>query len=417
MEGVSTSTIIKHPMLPKELEYKLEYHVGRSGRDIFHAKIDADVLDTKHQRWSLETNIKNKLADSNGRNITVDIELRSQGADLAALLSVYGGSTVDHLYTAGANLKLKEKETIEKELFVHIDAAPQYGSITLGSPAKQMTVESRWKVDEIVNYRRFQESASTRIFGLNPTVYVLDMNTSPHVDIRVFSKGASENYYQIVGGLLDDARFELALIRQLNVQKKELAAVYVSLNGTDLLTTRLTWKLDDLRALLATVRSRSQAVANELETTRSSLRADMRDILSKWRSFGNLKSTYEKLAVDYTKQLKQMKSEVEEDESLKEAAELMENVAWGIKYLGEIIEVVFEQWEGKSSLAESIEEALELAADAISKSARALGQRFSKLVENIIRLFEQWKFQYGQQEGVIAAIRSKIFDFKHLQMI
>lgn len=407
MEGMATTTTIRHPMLPKELEYKLEFHTGRRGRDIFHIKLDAEVMDTKHQRWTLETRVKNMLAESSGRNITVDLELRSKGTDLSTLLSLYVGSSVDHVYAAGANLKFKEKERIEKELFAHIQAAPQKASLYFGSPAKQMTLEGRWNTESIVSYKRLQLSASTHVFGLAPTVYVLDMNTSPHIDIRVFSKGASENYHQVVGGLLDETRFELALIRQLNVQKKELAAVYVSLNSTDLLSTRLTWKLNDLRALLSSVRARSDAIANELQNVRSALGVDLRAIGIKWRSFNNIKSTYEKLAADYTTQLKQMKSEVEDDESLKEAVELMENIAWGIKYLGEIVEVVFEQWESKTSLADSIEEVFEKIGEHITTYVRYIGKVSSKVLEDIVRFFEEWKFQYGQKDGVIAAIRSK----------
>ena len=406
MEGLTTSTIVSHPILPKELEYKLEFHVGKRGRDLFHIKLDADVMDAKQQRWTFETRVKNMLAETNGRNITVDMELRSKGADVAALLSLYGGSNAEHLYTAGANLKLKEKERIEKELFIHVEVSPQKASMTFGSPAKQTVLKGRWNVDKIVSYNRLQLSASTRIFGLAPTIYVVDMNTSPHIDIRVFSKGTSENYHQVVGGLLDDKRFEIALIRQLNVQRKELAAVYVSLNSSELLTTRLTWKIEDLRALLTTVRARSQAIAGELQSIRSSLATDLSPVVLKWRSFGNLKSTYEKLAADYVKQLKQMKSEVEQDESMKEAVELMENIAWGVEYVGELIQNVIGTWEGKGNMADRIEEFFEMISDRVTTFMRAASKATTQMLEDIIRYLEQWKLQYGQRDGVLSAIWS-----------
>lgn len=408
MEGLTTSTLIKHPMLPKDLEYKLDFHTGKNGRDIFHFKLDADVMDPKHQRWSLETNVKNLLTENNGRNITIDMELRSKGADVAALLSLYGGSSASHLYTVGANLKLKEKERIQKELFARVDAAPQKASLSFGSPAKQMTLEGRWSVDEIVNYKRLQLSASTRLFGLSPTVYVLDMNTSPHIDIRVFSKGASENYHQLVGGLVDETHFELALIRQLNVQKKELAAVYVALNSTDRLSTRLTWKLDDLRGLLAAVRSRSQAIAKEMQTVRSSLATELGAIAPKWRSFANLRSSYEKLAADYSNQLEQMRKEIKEDESLMEFFELMEHVAQGIKYLGEAVEGAFDQFDNQGSIFDIIENIVDKISERLTKLVSSVGEMTSKVLEDIVRIFEQWKFQYGQKDGLIAAIRSKL---------
>lgn len=413
MEGYSTSTTIKHPMLSRELEYKFEFHKLpsiKSGRDLLHIKLDADVMDPKHQRWTFETYVKNTLADKNGRNITVDMELRSKGTDLAALLSVFGGRTAENVLLAGANLKLNEKERIEKELFVRLDASPRSAYLTLGSPAKQMTLEARMNLDDIVSYKRLQLSASTRVFGLSPTVYVLDMNTSPHVDIRVFSKGSPENYHQLVGGLLDDTRFELALIRQLNVQRKELAAAYITLNTSSLLTERLTWKLDDLRALLTTIRTRSQAIVSEVKSVRSSLAPELNTYMLKWRSFGNFKNIYDKMATDYAKQVNQLKTEVEEDESMKAIVDLMEKITWGVKKLGERIEEVLEQLGEKSEMVEAIEKAIEnvieTLTERITEHMKNARKTVAQLLEELARYFEQWKIRYGQDQGIFSAIRS-----------
>ncbi len=414
MEGYSTSTTIKHPMLSRELEYKIEFHKLPSvkrGHDLVHFKLDADVMDPKHQRWVFETYVKNTLADKNGRNITVEMELRSVGADLSALLTVFGGRTAENVMLAGANLKLKEKERIEKELFVRVDASPRSAFLTLGSPAKQMTLEARMNIDDIVSYKRLQLSASTRIFGLSPTVYVLDMNTSPHVDIRVFSKGSPENYHQVAGGLLDDNRFELALIRQLNVQKKELAAVYVTLNSSNLLTERMTWKLDDLRALLTTVRTRSQAIVNEVRNVRTSLTPELNTFMLKWRSFGNFKNIYEKMSADYSKQLNQLKSEVEEDESMKSVVDLWEKINSFVQKISERIEAVLEQWGDKSEMVEAaqkaIENVIEMVAEHLAENIKTARKTASQWLEDLLRYFEQWKIQYGQEKGILSAMKSK----------
>jgi ElaB/YqjD/DUF883 family membrane-anchored ribosome-binding protein len=414
MEGYSTTTTIKHPMLSRELEYKIEFHKlpsVKSGRDLVHFKLDADVMDPKHQRWVFETYVKNTLADKNGRNITVEMELRSVGAQLSALLTVFGGRTAENVLLAGANLKLKEKERIEKELFVRADASESSAFLTLGSPAKQMTVEARMSVDDIVNYKRLQLSASTRIFGLSPTVYILDMNTSPHVDIRVFSKGSPENYHQLAGGLMDDRRFELALIRQLNVQRKELAAVYVTLNTSNLLTERITWKIEDLRALLTTVRARSEAIVSEVRSIRTSLTPELNTFMLKWRSFGNFKNIYEKMSVDYSKQWNQLKGEVESDESLKSVVDLMVMINSFVQKISERLEAVLEQWGDKSEMIEAaqkaIENVIETIGERLAEHIKTARKNASQLLEDLIRYIEQWKIQYGQEKGILSAMKSK----------
>jgi ElaB/YqjD/DUF883 family membrane-anchored ribosome-binding protein len=237
------------------------------------------------------------------------------------------------------------------------------------------------------------------------------MNTSPHVDIRVFSKGSPENYHQLAGGLMDDRRFELALIRQLNVQRKELAAVYVTLNTSNLLTERITWKIEDLRALLTTVRARSEAIVSEVRSIRTSLTPELNTFMLKWRSFGNFKNIYEKMSVDYSKQWNQLKGEVESDESLKSVVDLMVMINSFVQKISERLEAVLEQWGDKSEMVEAaqkaIENVIETIGERLAEHIKTARKNASQLLEDLIRYIEQWKIQYGQEKGILSAMKSK----------
>lgn len=377
MDGLAITTVVKHPLLPRDLEYKMQLHsLSRSA----HIKLDLDSLDTKHQRWILEGRVDNILGDRKG-NMSMEVELRSKGAELAALLAVQISSS-EGSRSVGANLKLKEKERVVKELFANLNATRQSASLAVGSPAKQLTLEGRWNVDQIVRYSRVQLSGSSRIFGMSPSVVVLDMNTSPHIDVRVFNKASPENYHQISGGLLDDTRFELAMIRQLNVQKKELAALQVQLNSSSLLTTRLNWKVEDLRGLLTAVRSRSQAINNELSDISSSLTSDLKPILSKWRASESMQSGYKKIVVDMVKQLKEMKTETEKDESLKEAAVVMQEIAELAEVVADAVEDMVDRLRPKTDLIETITEVLRSAGTELRLRLQKIGEVLSNYLNS-----------------------------------
>ena len=49
--------------------------------------------------------------------------------------------------------------------------------------------------------------------------YEIDVNGSPHIDVRALSTASPEKYYQILGGLLDENRFEVSLTHHTNVTR------------------------------------------------------------------------------------------------------------------------------------------------------------------------------------------------------
>ena len=405
MEGWLANILIKHPLLPREIEYKIEFHGAMRGQNLLQLKIDADVMDVTHKRWILETRVKNIRADSNGRNYTLEAELRSQGTDVSALLSMHAGVSAKSVYTVGATLKLKEKERIEKMLFVRVNATRNSASVVLGSPVKQMMLEGRWMLDQIVSHPRLQLSGSSRIFGLSPSVVVVDMNTSPHIDVRVFSKSSPENYHQMTGGLVDDKRFELALVRQLNVEKKDLAAVYVHLNSTNMLTTRITWSLKDLKQMATTVRSRSQEVANEIDAISESLSNDLEAILNKWEAFRSLESGVDKLADSLEKQLDEMIAVAREDDSLKVVIRIIQQVENRINKMVNAIEKV-----------EIISDIIELVRDAKERLSRfVIKMRTSteRLIDSISDSIEQWIEDMSNPERLY----NKVIESKLLGLI
>jgi ElaB/YqjD/DUF883 family membrane-anchored ribosome-binding protein len=210
---------------------------------------------------------------------------------------------------------------------------------------------------------------------------------------------------------MDDRRFELALIRQLNVQRKELAAVYVTLNTSNLLTERITWKIEDLRALLTTVRARSEAIVSEVRSIRTSLTPELNTFMLKWRSFGNFKNIYEKMSVDYSKQWNQLKGEVESDESLKSVVDLMVMINSFVQKISERLEAVLEQWGDKSEMVEAaqkaIENVIETIGERLAEHIKTARKNASQLLEDLIRYIEQWKIQYGQEKGILSAMKSK----------
>ena len=404
MEGYLANILVKHPLLPRELEYKIEFHAGSMrSQNLLQVKLDADVMDATHKRWTLETRVKNLLADSNGRNYTIEAELRSQGADVSALLALHGGVSAKNVYTYGASLKLKEKERIEKMLFVRVNATSSSASIILGSPVKQMMIEGRWMLDQIVSHSRLHLSGSSRIFGLSPTVVVVDMNTSPHIDMRVFSKSSPENYHQITGGLVDDKRFELALVRQLNIEKKDLAAVYVHLNSSKMLSTRMTWSESDLKQMVTIVRSRSQAIADELDAVSESLSNDLEVILNKWEAFRNVESGVNKLADSIEKQIDEMIATARDDESVKVAVRI-------VKQLEDHVEKMIDALE-KVDIISDIVEMLQAAKERLSRYVIKMRSATERLVDNITDCIEQWIEELSHPDRLVNNAIASNFPF------
>lgn len=407
MEGFLASFAIKHPVLSRELEYKLEFHRSTSEKksNVAHFKIDADVLDSHHQRWTLESHVRKTADETTGRNFTAEFSLRSKGAGVSSFLTLSAGATAENMYTFGAHAKFMNKEVIQKELMARFGAGPSAGFIALGSPVKQLSWEGRWNFDRIVSYPRFQFSGSHSIFSLTPTMYMVDVNTSPQVDIRVFLKASPEKYYQILGGLLDDNRFELSLTHHTNAQKKYLAALTFSLSSPELLRTRVSWKLEDLRALVALIQTRSQAITTEISTVRSTFRSDMSAIRQKWEAFGDFKAGYEKVSTGLAKRIKMLKDEFETDESMKEATELFEAIAYGVKSFAEWIETVVERIQKESKLFDMVEKAFETAGDYVADYMKIVNSFTARWVEAVKRYVEEWKIVYGKADNFIVAFR------------
>lgn len=395
LQGHSVSILVKHPILPRELDYKMELHAGK---DALHVKLDIDSLDTKHKRWTLESRMENSLGKGRVGNLNFDAEVRSKGAEVAAQL-VINLSATDKSRALGAVLQLKDKERVVKDFLLRVDATRQSASLAIGSSAKQLNLEGRWNVDHIVGYSRFQLSGSSRIFGLSPTVVVLDMNTSPHIDIRIFNKDTPENFHQITGGLLDAKRFEVAVVRQLNVQRKELAALHLHLNSSTILSTRLNWKLEDLRGLLTIVRSRSQSIRTELRDITSSLTTDLSPTLAKWRASESMQSGYSKLVAEFRKQLKEMKVEAEQDESLKEVAVLMQKVARVAETITGAIQEVLDIFDSHDMI-DNIVDAISVAKERLE----AVLENAVEIIVDLLRSLNPWKESSGQQSRLLRDI-------------
>lgn len=407
MEGFSASFIIKHPVLSRELEYKLEFHrsVSEKKTNIAHFKIDADVLDGKHQRWTLESHIRKTADEGAAQNYTAEFSLRSKGAGVSAFLTLNAGVTAEKLYTLGTHAKFMDKETVQKELIARFGLSPSNGFIYVGSPVKQLNWEGRWTIDRIVNYPRFQFSGSHKVFGLAPTMYMIDINGSPQMDIRVFSKASPEKYYQILGGLLDENRFEISLTHHTNAQKKYLAALSLALSSPELLRTRVNWKLEDLRALTTLAQSRSQAIATEVSTVRTQFRTDMAAIREKWVAFGDFQAGYAKVSTGLAQRIKLLKDEAENDESMKEFVELFELIAYGVQSFADWIENVVERIQNESKLFDMIEKTFETAGEYLAEYMKALSAFTARWVEGVRRYVEDWKTIYAKADNFVVAFR------------
>jgi ElaB/YqjD/DUF883 family membrane-anchored ribosome-binding protein len=131
----------------------------------------------------------------------------------------------------------------------------------------------------------------------------------------------------------------------------------------------------------------------------------------KWRSFGNFKNIYEKMSVDYSKQWNQLKGEVETDESLKSVVDLMVMINSFVQKISERLEAVLEQWGDKSEMVEAaqkaIENVIETIGERLAEHIKTARKNASQLLEDLIRYIEQWKIQYGQEKGILSAMKSK----------
>jgi ElaB/YqjD/DUF883 family membrane-anchored ribosome-binding protein len=117
------------------------------------------------------------------------------------------------------------------------------------------------------------------------------------------------------------------------------------------------------------------------------------------------------MSVDYSKQWNQLKGEVETDESLKSVVDLMVMINSFVQKISERLEAVLEQWGDKSEMIEAaqkaIENVIETIGERLAEHIKTARKNASQLLEDLIRYIEQWKIQYGQEKGILSAMKSK----------
>lgn len=409
MEGMTTVTTIKHPMLTRDLEYKIDYHMAKNERayNRFHVKVDADVMDSKHQRIVMETYVRGKINDKTARNITIETEVRSKGTDVSAL-TIFSGAVSEQSISLSGNLKFSDKGRVEKELIASVDATANSASVTVGSPAKQMSFEGRWNMGHVVGHRHLQFSGYSQVFNMEPLAYVVDLSSAPHVDIRVFRKATPEKHYNIRANFVDDSRFEMALGHQTGAQKKDLAAVYLTLNRTDLLHSRITWNTPELRALVEAARSRSIEVAREIRTTLEPLSSELTPIVAKWAIEGDKAKD---LASGIKQRAQCIREGIAADESVKAAAE----VVVAFKSLIDDMEVIFDGLDIKlpsfDNVFAKMTESLREVSEKFAEYRHQMADTLSNPVEDFLRIFEEMKAFIMRPDGLLNKVLAFSEDF------
>lgn len=409
MEGMTTVTTIKHPLLSRDLEYKVDYHMAKNERayNRFHVKVDADVMDSKHQRIVMETYVRGKINDKTARNITIETEVRSKGTDVSAT-TIFSGAVSEQSISLSGNLKFSDKGRVEKELIASVDATANSASVTVGSPAKQMSFEGRWNMGHVAGHRHLQFSGYSQVFNMEPLAYVVDMSTAPHVDIRVFRKATPEKHYNIRANFVDDSRFEMALGHQTGAQKKDLAAVYLTLNRTDLLHSRITWNSAELRALVEAARSRSVEIAREVRTTLEPLSSQLAPIAAKWKVEGDKAKN---LASGIKQRAQCIRDGIASDESVKAAAELVESV----KNVIDDLEVIFDGLDIKlpsvDEMVAKVTESLREVSEKFAEYRRQMAESMTNPIEDLLRIFEEIKAFIMRPDGLVNKVLAFSEDF------
>lgn len=389
MEGYATTTVVRHPALSRPLEYKLDLHAGKK-YNLYHVKLDVDVADSKHQRWILESTVRGKLvAGQSVKNMTIETELRSKGTGIAAVLLVNGAVGEQYVSLSG-NLKLQDNGRVEKELLASLNATQESATLTVGSPAKHVSLEGRWNLEDVVGHSRVQLSVVSHIFNLQPMVYMMDVSAAPSVDIRAFNKATPENNHHVRAGLVDDSRFELALVKQTAAQKKDLAAVYVTLNTSELLHTRVAWKVEDIRALINMARSRAQALRTEVRTALEPLSGEMKPLLAKWKTGDLARDDLAKIAADYAKQVQRIKESVASDDSLKELADLVRDVRDFFASLEGILREMGVRVPDLPALLEKIIESVKESSEKMADLKDEIVEKLAGRFEELRRAVKQW---------------------------
>ena len=286
LAGTQAVVLIEHPALTRKLEYKLELHTRGNSQNRAHFKIDVDVADSKHKRWTLETFVRGKPHEG---QLSVETELRSKGAGVSIELEVIG-AFLNGVFSASSNLKFKNNGNVEKELMASLRSSGQSVALAVGSPEKKAEFQASWSLSSIAVHRSFQLIGSSQIFGVEPLGFSIDFSAAPHADVRVFLKASPEKYYRLRADLVDDAtRFELELQHQTGDDLKLLAGAHMALNGSSLLQSRLFWDRQELGLLRAAMKQRRLAIAKEIRSTMSTLQSQLKPMISKWEIKGDLR--------------------------------------------------------------------------------------------------------------------------------
>ena len=323
MNGFKSSLVFKHPLLPRDLEYRVEHYKGN--RNQMHTKIDFEVFDDHHKRWVLEHNVK--PAEDNA--FITDIELHSQGTGDSVVFEYNQREKYNRYdyesFSASANLKFKEKNAVKKELLVQLESFAETFIIRMGSPVKQMSLEHNWNPHNRTDGVHTQ--TITQLFGLSPSVLTVDFDQYfSNFNVKVYSKATPEIVYRLTGDVSFDSKLEVELVHQIGSEKKELALFSSKVNDHGILGTRLSWKIEDLSAMRSAIQSRYQTVTSQVHYTFQQLVKDLQMSSSKWAAFKNLRPGLRNLASDMAVEAKTFMKDTEEDESLEEILPVLKQI-------------------------------------------------------------------------------------------
>ena len=331
MDGFITSVQMHHPSLPRDLEYRLEWHMG-SRQDLLHVKLDMDVFDETHRRWTLESNVKSKLIDKVNRNVTIETEIHSTGTNQSATLVLYG-SVKESDASFGANLRFFEPETDDKEMFFYLDANEELSMLRLGTTTKSIVYEARYNLEDVNGQSRVQVTVASRLLTLPVLSLVVDIDSRPRIDIRLFKKSTSRNFYHISGGFSEDNKFMISMARQIGGNRRALFRGYTILNTTNaVLYTGLSWDVEVIQELIQVAHTRFGRVRSELQSNYDMLFKELANVTSKWQVFQSFESDMTAFVDGYSQQWMQMIGDVQHHESFRYADEL---VAWYVQEIGD----------------------------------------------------------------------------------
>lgn len=404
MDGFLTAVEIRHPSLPRDIVYKVDFHTG-SRQSLFHIKLDMDVFDAEHKRFILESNIKSTPIDKVNKNVTIETVFHSVGTDLGAMLVLHG-SVAESDVALGANLKMMEGDSIAKELFINVNSNKETAMLRMGSPSKTIAFEGRFDFDEVVGHRRVLVTASSQILALPVMSMIFDVNTMPHVDIRVFNKATPENYYAISGGLLEDSKFEMVMARQVGSTKRDLFGAYVTLNTTELLHSRLTWDVESIREFLQIAHTRVLSVRSEIRSSLEVLARELSAIAGKWRAFDSFRADSAAFIAEYSQQMSQLIADIKSDDSFSDAVALVKVVRTYVAMVVENVRVIRIRL-AESDLFNKIKALVAAKIEKMAEILRELSSAVSEIIDRLIHRWESLKSKLSDSRAVLQYVKGK----------